>query len=277
MRRWCRAASSWAAYARTAPSDRPMPRPYFLVSSRRLMSLKDWEMRGCVGLGWIKGRGGQLGRPQAARARPTTTPPTLPPQVPSVSLSHQGLKDEAQVAPVLKAGQQPHAVSPPRGVCGGQLVADDGFQVPRARHEVIRPDDLDRDLGRGSCRPARPATRPRRPRPRVPGPQHGGEHALAVRCKDLVPPAHDFANLAVGLGTGCQGWNVSGEEWAGPWAVARWRPRAARPPTARPATVGRRPAQHGLSALALTPPLAHLEVIVSVGGVAGLWACAGAA
>ena len=38
LRRWYSAVSSCAAYARTAPMLSPMPRPYFLVSSRRLMS-----------------------------------------------------------------------------------------------------------------------------------------------------------------------------------------------------------------------------------------------
>ena len=86
-----------------------------------------------------------------------------------------------------------------RGVGRGEALEDRGLEGACPAHQLVRADDLDGDLGDLLLSPAAAASadgaasvsgrgRSSSGAAReVPGPQHGREHALAVRGEDLVP------------------------------------------------------------------------------------------
>lgn len=100
--------------------------------------------------------------------------------------AHQGLKDQAEMAAVLKGAKEADAVELAGGVQSTQLVQDALLGLAGSKHGVIGPDHLDGHLLKVAVIQALGL---------VPGPQHGGEDPLAMAGKHLIPPIHHLSHL----------------------------------------------------------------------------------
>lgn len=118
---------------RTALMDRPMPRPYRLVSSRRFMSCSGgvgWAGRvyaeGWAGLGPAALRfPPRLGRGSLKPNQPSPAAPGPPPN----RCPHHGLEHQAQVVPELKGAQHADHVALALWVRLRQLAQDDALHL----------------------------------------------------------------------------------------------------------------------------------------------------
>lgn len=100
--------------------------------------------------------------------------------------AHQGLKDQAKMAAVLKGAEEADAVELAGGVQPAQLVQDALLGLAGSKHSVISPDHLDGHLLEVAIIQALGL---------VPGSQNSGEDSLAVAGKHFIPPIHHLPNL----------------------------------------------------------------------------------